>query len=228
MTEVRPLYRTPIILVCHTGEDQYDAVQREIAGTFGQCHPSAMIVINREGAALPVERVRQLLQELSFGTAASEVRHSILLHADLATKESQNTLLKILEEPPAGTQFWLATDQLQGLLPTVVSRCTIRTLDKQDAADELPAETAELAARFGAASYRELIEEAGRYSDRAAAQKLVVSLLQFYHRQLHQEPTAPTRKALERLMLCRKRLAANVNTKLALESCFFSLKQLFS
>lgn len=42
--------------------------------------------------------------------------------ADDMSEEAQNSLLKILEEPPQKTIFILITDSSQGLLPTVLSR----------------------------------------------------------------------------------------------------------
>lgn len=43
--------------------------------------------------------------------------------ADRMNIESENKLLKTLEEPPAKTILLLVTDSPQGLLPTIISRC---------------------------------------------------------------------------------------------------------
>jgi DNA polymerase-3 subunit delta' len=43
----------------------------------------------------------------------------------LANVRAQNALLKTLEEPPKGTVLILLADKLEGLLPTVLSRCQL-------------------------------------------------------------------------------------------------------
>jgi DNA polymerase-3 subunit delta' len=40
-------------------------------------------------------------------------------------KESANSMLKLLEEPPAGTVLILLTSRISAVLPTIVSRCQI-------------------------------------------------------------------------------------------------------
>lgn len=44
--------------------------------------------------------------------------------AEAMTTESSNSLLKMLEEPPANTLFILTTNHLDALLPTILSRCS--------------------------------------------------------------------------------------------------------
>jgi len=63
--------------------------------------------------------------------------------AEALNTESQNALLKSLEEPPAYAQFLLVTANPAGLLPTVRSRCQVVTFG--------PVSTAEMAAAAAAA-----------------------------------------------------------------------------
>ena len=66
----------------------------------------------------------------------------IFPEAERMTAQSQNCLLKTLEEPPEDTVFFLITDQPAALLPTIVSRCrTVRfhPLDLPQAAARLTA-----------------------------------------------------------------------------------------
>ncbi len=68
-----------------------------------------------------VEQVRELIAHAKYKTKHARSVF-ILEHADSLGTESQNTLLKIIEEPPEGTYFILTANQLQGLLPTIRSR----------------------------------------------------------------------------------------------------------
>jgi hypothetical protein len=47
----------------------------------------------------------------------------IILEVKRMSVEASNAFLKILEEPPKGTYFFLTTTQVQALLPTIISRC---------------------------------------------------------------------------------------------------------
>ena len=50
----------------------------------------------------------------------------ILIHdAEKLTLEAANALLKILEEPPRHTHFFLSTEHQTAILPTILSRCEI-------------------------------------------------------------------------------------------------------
>jgi len=57
--------------------------------------------------------------------------------------ESANMLLKVLEEPPAGTFFLLGTENSAGVLPTIASRCQafrLRPLPEQEIQSHLERE----------------------------------------------------------------------------------------
>ena len=47
----------------------------------------------------------------------------VIKEANLLTTEAQNSLLKILEEPPTYAQIFLESNTIENLLPTILSRC---------------------------------------------------------------------------------------------------------
>jgi hypothetical protein len=79
----------------------------------------------------------------------------IALCLDKVTAQGQNMLLKVLEEPPAGTRFVLAAERRP--LPTVVSRCRVLVVGQEaagepaDPRDKAAVSTALRAARSGQA-----------------------------------------------------------------------------
>lgn len=62
----------------------------------------------------------------------------LLANADTMTVQAQNSLLKMLEEPPAYALFLLTAPSRASLLPTVVSRCTVFSLGGVSEAEGLP------------------------------------------------------------------------------------------
>jgi DNA polymerase III delta' subunit len=67
--------------------------------------------------------VRHLISELALLPVEGGARVAIVEQAHRLNEESQNALLKTLEEPPAGVTIILCADDEECLLPTVRSRC---------------------------------------------------------------------------------------------------------
>lgn len=70
-----------------------------------------------------IEQVRDLASFLAVGTHRAGARVILIYPAEVMNPNTQNALLKNLEEPPPGTVFLLVTAQPERLLPTVRSRC---------------------------------------------------------------------------------------------------------
>ncbi len=96
------------------------ACTRIAAGT----HPDVR-VIKGEGAgdALKIDQVRALQREAALFPYEGRKRVFILRRMDLASTEAANSLLKTLEEPPAHVVLILTAVDVDGLPPTIVSRC---------------------------------------------------------------------------------------------------------
>lgn len=66
-----------------------------------------------------------LFHHLSFASAATEKNFVILTRADTLSVVCANSLLKLLEEPPAGYYFILLAQSRDAVLPTIQSRSVI-------------------------------------------------------------------------------------------------------
>jgi len=82
-----------------------------------------------------IDSVRELLSTSFRKPFNSKLLTLIILQADKLTVEAQNSLLKLLEEPPEETQIILTAQNRSNLLPTVVSRC-LEIAVKGNAADQ--------------------------------------------------------------------------------------------
>lgn len=72
---------------------------------------------------IPVETVRRINAFVRKTAAENGWRAIIVNQAEDLNRNSQNALLKILEEPPQKTVLILTTSQPGGFLPTIRSRC---------------------------------------------------------------------------------------------------------
>lgn len=74
------------------------------------------------------DELAPIFHTLSFALDTHEQFFIVIEKADYLTSACANSLLKSLEEPPAGYYFLLLTDRMDQLLPTIRSRCTIHTI----------------------------------------------------------------------------------------------------
>lgn len=74
---------------------------------------------------ITVDQVRAMIRRLSTKPTLGDRRAIVIDPADDMEKGAVNALLKVLEEPPAGTHFLLVAHQPGRLLPTVRSRCRV-------------------------------------------------------------------------------------------------------
>lgn len=92
----------------------------------------------KKSRIIGVAQIRELNQRLYQTAYAGGGKAGVILYADRMEAPSANAFLKTLEEPPGQCLLLLVTDQPQGMLPTILSRCQRVTLAAQDAAPDAP------------------------------------------------------------------------------------------
>jgi DNA polymerase-3 subunit delta' len=85
-------------------------------------HPD-IIRIKPAGPFIKIDQIRSLCETLAMKPYEAKVRVVIISDAQAMNPAAGNALLKMLEEPPAGTVLILVASHTSDLLPTVVSRC---------------------------------------------------------------------------------------------------------
>ena len=91
---------------------------------FGSNHPDIIFVDDEDKKMIPVEQVRNACADVYIRPNEGKKKIYIFPHAEKLNPIGQNTLLKILEEPPAYAVFLLLSPNPGLLLPTVRSRCS--------------------------------------------------------------------------------------------------------
>ena len=93
-----------------------------ISKELHQHHPDPS-VRQRKGLDLSVEVIRHfLIEPAGKRSACGGPKVFVVQEAERMTVAAQNALLKTLEEPPAGTFLILLAEQLEQLMPTILSR----------------------------------------------------------------------------------------------------------
>lgn len=86
--------------------------------------------IQPDGNSIKIEQIRELQKRIQEKPIISSRKVYIIDEADLMTQESQNCLLKTLEEPPAFSTIILIGSNENAFLPTIKSRCMILHFQK--------------------------------------------------------------------------------------------------
>jgi len=82
-----------------------------------------VIVRFEKNVNIPVEQIRAMQREIYLKPFEGKRKVIIIAEAEKMHISSANSLLKTLEEPPADTNLILTSNDVNKLIPTVVSRC---------------------------------------------------------------------------------------------------------
>lgn len=93
-------------------------------------HPDITVIAPQDGKkTISVSQIRDLRGEAFIKPHQAQKRVFIIDCADTMNEQSQNALLKVLEEPPQTVMFILITESKASLLDTIISRCVTLTLN---------------------------------------------------------------------------------------------------
>ena len=90
---------------------------------YGGSFPDVKVLSKpKDRATLGVEAVKDFREDMFLSSTESEHKIYIIDDAEAMTSEAQNSLLKILEEPPLGVTIILLTRECDRILTTIKSR----------------------------------------------------------------------------------------------------------
>ncbi|WP_156775655.1 DNA polymerase III subunit delta' [Peribacillus muralis] len=87
-------------------------------------HPDVHL-IEKDGLSIKKEQIKGLQEEFSKKSVEADRKVYMIADAEKMSVGAANSLLKFLEEPSADTVAILMTEQLQRILPTILSRCQV-------------------------------------------------------------------------------------------------------
>lgn len=92
-------------------------------------HPDIIYVSHEKAGTVSVDEIRdQVVNDVAIRPYESRYKIYIIDEASRMTPQAQNALLKTLEEPPAYAVIMLLADNVDALLPTILSRCVMLRL----------------------------------------------------------------------------------------------------
>ena len=92
--------------------------------TLSKNHPDIIGVVHEKPNTISIEEIRrQIVEDVQIKPYYGPYKIYIVNDEDKMTVQAQNALLKTIEEPPAYAVILLLTNNIDGLLPTILSRC---------------------------------------------------------------------------------------------------------
>lgn len=123
------------LLICQNPLSTINDPKNEtISEACGQCKACLLrktdnypdhLLLNTENKTLGVDDIRRGNAFLEKTAHLGKVKTILIPQAQVMTIAAANALLKTLEEPSANSYIVLITDDLDSLLPTIVSRCAV-------------------------------------------------------------------------------------------------------
>ncbi|TWX71748.1 DNA polymerase III subunit [Colwellia demingiae] len=123
------------LLICQNPLSTTKALESEtISEACGQCKACLLrksdtypdhLLLNTENKTLGVDDIRRGNAFLEKTAHLGKVKTILIPQAQVMTIAAANALLKTLEEPSANSYIVLIADDLDSLLPTIVSRCAV-------------------------------------------------------------------------------------------------------
>lgn len=122
-TLTRVLVKT---LQCETGKTEPCNTCKSCIQCETGNQPDIIWVTHDKPNVISVEEVRdQVNKDIDIKPYSSRYKIYVINEAHLLNVQAQNALLKTIEEPPAYAIIILLTDNIEKLLPTILSRCIV-------------------------------------------------------------------------------------------------------
>lgn len=154
-----------------------------------------------------VENIRSINNFLSLAPYNHQTKIVIIPNAELLNLESQNTLLKNLEEPGINNYFILLTAYPNSLISTILSRCQIIRLKDTTSKSDIPI------LRFPKLVGESLLLSETLPKDKNEFLIFLNNQISLYQQQLISQPNSQTSLIINKLIKATKMVKANVDLK---------------
>lgn len=114
-----------IIKKINCKNDAYNNCDCNICNTIDKGTNPDVISVFPDGKEIKKDQVLEILRKFSMQPSINTYSTYIIVNADKMNDATANKMLKFLEEPEGKIIGFYITDKLQGVLPTIKSRCEI-------------------------------------------------------------------------------------------------------
>ena len=199
----------------HLIQTNIDKICQQLNNEINPNNPDIFIINEATGWA--IESVRLLKKWLSQKPFNHKNKIIIIYQVDQFSLESQNALLKSLEEPGDNNYFFLTTNKPSKIINTIMSRCQIIKL-KNDFS--LSKDTKPLV--ISDQIKTNLIQSENISKDKNQVLPFLESQLKTYQQLILKNPTAKNSQIIQKILKSINMIEANVDPRSALDFLFLS------
>lgn len=184
---------------------------KELGHTTLENNPDILVINDYS-----IENIRTINKFLSQKPYSHSTKIVYIPNADLLHLESQNTLLKNLEEPGNNCYFILTTAKPSALLPTIISRCRqIRLTSANILSSDKPMP-------FSGSLSQKLSLSETLTADRTTVLPYLENQLSTYQKLLVANPNQETATIITKIIKAIQMLNANVDPRAAIDFLLLS------
>ena len=199
----------------HLIQTNIDKICQQLNNEISPNNPDIFIINEATGWA--IESVRLLKKWLSQKPFNHKNKIIIIYQVDQFSLESQNALLKSLEEPGDNNYFFLTTNKPSKIINTIISRCQIIKL-KNDFS--LSKDTKPLV--ISDQIKTNLFQSENISKDKNQVLPFLESQLKTYQQMILKNPTAKNSQIIQKILKSINMIEANVDPRSALDFLFLS------
>jgi DNA polymerase III delta prime subunit len=175
--------------------------------------------------AVGISLVRDIQKRIFLKPFKSDQKAVILKTNNGLTLESQNALLKVLEEPPKNTIIILLVESVESILPTILSRCKVISLNKENVEQKDLAEYEKILLSLqnsGVGDRLRLAQDKSKTKEEAL--NFIEGLILAAENILQKNPNKEFLKAINLMQTTYTKIkSTNTNLRLAMENMFLNL-----
>lgn len=182
-------------------------------------------------SAIVIEQIRELQNKLSKKPYMTKKKVAVLFEIGSANLQTQNCLLKTLEEPPGNTILILTAQDTESVIPTIKSRCRVITLKNNEIqyGTQDQEKWKQIFEEIISAGKGERLSLANKNKEIFENREEIIGMLDYFIVRIRQhllinldEPALVI--AIEELLYFKKSISTvSVNLRIAIENLFLSL-----
>lgn len=209
----------PSTLIISSSKDQIDQKINQICNflknKLNPNNPDIFIINQQTGWTIELTRsIKNFLSKKPFNHSNKIV---IIYDSHQLNSESQNALLKTLEDPGENNYFIITTSKPSKLLPTIISRC--QTIKLKNDFSQCPNGECLI---FTHNLKKDLSLSESLSKDKTQVLPLLEKQLKTYHALLKTNPSVENSKTIQKILKSIQMIEANVDPRSALDFLFLS------
>jgi len=198
-----------------TADQKVDDICHQLGNNLSPNNPDIFVINEQSGWT--IELIRSLKKFSSKKPFNHENKICLIYQAHNLNTESQNAILKTLEEPGENNYLILTTNKPSNLLPTIISRChLIRLVD--DNKDAAKSKIIQVTGNFNKDSFA----LDNLYKNKDQILPYLQDQLQIYQQKLIENPNSLNNQIIKNIIKAINMVNANVDPRSALDYVFIS------